>query len=204
MKIFLDMDEVLADFVGGAARVFGIERAELIAAWPKGERGCVAATSSILIRRGEPEITEGDWCERVQKAGVRFWLDLEPLPYMDAIFDLVRWYRAKRLIDEWYILSAPTNFVDSGSGKVKWLQRRLGKAFDRIILTNHKHLLANPDCVLIDDYEKHITDFRRAGGKGILFPSHHNSLHELSSQPVEYVKGELEPLLKAFNERGRD
>lgn len=95
--------------------------------------------------------------------------------------------------DDWYVVSAPSRSAESYSGKARWLKAFFGNRFDRFALTAHKHLLANPNTILIDDREQNVTRFLAAGGVGIMFPCRYNSYHEVTD-PVSHIQSVLELL----------
>ena len=52
MRILLDLDCVLADFVGGVARLWGLTAADLLRHWPAGEYGMNGPLAAALERPG--------------------------------------------------------------------------------------------------------------------------------------------------------
>ena len=179
MTILVDMDEVLADFATAAACIHCWTRQQLEAVWPPGRWSIVEPMGLIL---------ETFWT-RINAAGERFWVELAPLPWATELISLLN---TEGYV--WYVCSSPSRDPSSYSGKVKWLQRYLAspnRPFTRFVLTNHKHLLARPDTVLIDDNAATCREFEAAGGRAIIFPSRHNSLHPLAADPVAYVREQL-------------
>lgn len=173
MRILLDMDEVLCDFVGGALRVHGWTRKQLEQVWPVG-------TWSIIEPMG---LTHDAFWKRIDAGGARFWRGLDPLPWAH---DLIDW--VTNTTDDWHIVTTPGHSVDCYVGKVRWLKWFFGERFDRFAITPHKHIFAAPHAILIDDKEETVRHFRRAGGRARLFPSRHNSLFEFANDPVGYLK----------------
>lgn len=176
--LLVDMDEVLADFVGGACRVHGWTRDGLEAVWPPGRW-------SIVEPMGLAEV---EFWRPINAAGETFWTDLDQTPDASRVVDLL----LRCCGCDWFVVSSPSFSPSSYSGKVRWLKQFLGDGWCRLVLTNHKHLLARPDTVLIDDSEENIARFRQAGGGGIIYPSRHNFLHYLAADPVGYVAQQLE------------
>ena len=66
-------------------------------------------------------------------------------------------------------------------GKTKWLKTNVGVSTDRINLVKRvqKQNFANKNSILIDDYNKNVTDFKRRGGIGIYHTSTSNTIREL-------------------------
>jgi hypothetical protein len=63
-------------------------------------------------------------------------------------------------------------------GKVHWLQQFFDPRFRRYMLGSHKHLMAKPGVVLIDDSDAKCEKFIEAGGGAILFPQPWNSNYD--------------------------
>ncbi len=87
-------------------------------------------------------------------------------------------------------------FADvAAMGKIRWCYQRLGVVSNHVTLLQDKFLLAQPGRVLIDDNDHNISEWRKAGGTGILFPQPWNSAAPLvDDDPVAYVMNELEKL----------
>jgi len=178
MMILLDMDEVLADFVGGALRVHGWNWERLL------ERKEPGAWS-ILEPMG---LNARQFWEPINRLGAEFWERLEPTPWFWSVVKLVENQGVP-----WLIVSAPSMHPECVAGKIRWLRRYFGETFDRYVFTPHKTALARPDNVLIDDRESTIIGFRRAGGKAILFPCSQNRLY--THDPIRYLKQRLSEVL---------
>lgn len=191
-RIFLDMDEVLVDFVGGACRRWGVTVEAVRSNWPVGEWDIVPPLSKVVnaVPRGQrPDwsaLTEAEFWRHIHDRGPDFWCNLEPHPWLEDLLTAVR-----AVTPDWYIVSSPSRCPSSHAGKATWLKRYFGPLFDRFLLTPHKHLLAGPGAVLIDDREETVERFVAHGGRGILFPAYHNSRHADRDRAAELVIGEL-------------
>ena len=66
-------------------------------------------------------------------------------------------------------------------GKTKWLKTNVSVPIDRINLVRRvqKQNFANKNSILIDDYNKNISDFKKRGGIGIYHTSTSNTIREL-------------------------
>jgi len=147
-KIFLDMDGVIVNFVKGMCKM-----------------------------HGEPEIKE--WLTP-QIFGLtikqfwapcnftNFWANLEWMP------DGCKILRTAEKIGDVYILTAPTLSANSYSGKIKWIENNLIRYKHRTIICPCKELLAG-NGILVDDSDKNVDTFRKAGGQAILVPRPWNS-----------------------------
>jgi hypothetical protein len=141
--IFLDMDGVICNFVQASLDVHKrTEKHEDIKTWAYyAEWGM-----------SEPEFWR-------KCSGVAFWAGIKEYPWAE---DLV-W--AASHLAEHYFLTAPTSTrrAECIHGKEQWL---MGDAF-RMIPTEHKHLIAAPGRVLVDDNEKNIANWIKHGGIGL-------------------------------------
>lgn len=175
-RIYLDMDGVLVDFIGGALKIHGWTRESYLRAMTLGEWDLVKPMG----------MTEDEFWGPIHNAGERFWVDLRPLPWINEIIDL-----AKSLGDLW-IMTSPTGHPTSYSGKIQWLQNWFGREFNRIILTSEKHFLAQENTLLIDDREETVQNFAKAGGDAVVFPTLHNSLYCYADDPMKYLSNLFE------------
>lgn len=149
--IFLDMDGVCADFVGAALEACGHPELAPIRCWDMSK---------------QMGITVSEFWRRIDAKGIGFWEGLQEYHWFNNMYDsLCRQ-------GEVYFVSAPSNSIHSFSGKAAWLKGRFSPHFNRLIFTQHKHLLAGGpgERVLIDDNEKNCKSFREHGGRAILFP----------------------------------
>jgi len=174
MKIFVDLDGVLCDWVGGVLDLFGKNISTFD--WPRGEYRVWKA----LGLKNEDEL----W-EPIDRHGSTFWATLDPYPWRDDLWE------AAEAIGNACILSSPSYDPGSASGKTEWLQEWKGERFRKYALTPAKTMFAGPDSVLIDDSDEKIKAFARAGGRGILFPREWNSAYELAADPIKVVLREL-------------
>lgn len=198
MRILLDVDEVLADWVGGACRKWAVDPLRVLAHWTPGEWGVVPPLSAAMGLKAS--MTEEDFWRPLDN-DADFWADLQMLPWAEELLRVV-----KDLTDDWFLVSSPSWCDSSYTGKIRWAKRHFGRSFNRLIVTPHKYALAMPGVVLVDDHEqnldrfsygpKHPTVTVATGGCGILFPRHHNRLHTTRERPVDLVAKALERFRK--------
>jgi len=169
----LDLDDVLADFMGAALRCHGWT-------WEEFEEVRKPGTWDMT---GPMRLSHEAFWEPIRTEGEDFWANLDPLPWFDAVIKLV-----ESVCKEWYIVSSPPNYLGARSGKEKWLRKAFGNDFDRYLLTPHKHLLANPQTVLIDDKEDNLFRFITSGGGGIIFPTRGNYRWPFADDPVQFLR----------------
>lgn len=178
-KILLDLDEVLVDFVGAAAKIHGWTLERLYTLWEIGIWDMAAGMRMSPV----------DFWTPINDAGAAFWENLEETPWADELIGLVKSHSSS-----WAIASTPSYHQSSYIGKTNWLQRKFGPDFIDFHLTHAKGDFADADTILIDDREKTVNVFRAFGGQAILFPARHNRHHALAADPMPYVSQVLKEL----------
>ena len=170
--VFVDLDGVLADFVGAALELHG--RPDVLDNWPPGEWNISAVLG----------VSSGEFWKALDRQGAGFWESLEPFPWTFELLDTIG------KVAPFTILTCPS--LDPGclDGKVRWLHRHLGRSFRDFLIGPSKHLLARPEFVLIDDSDRNIARFREHHGHGILFPQIWNANHSQNDR-LAYVRDAL-------------
>jgi len=93
-----------------------------------------------------------------------FWECLPKLPWADALARLcVNYFQV-------YILTTPCGPA-SIIGKHNWMKRHYPALSTRMIYTAHKHLLAAPLRILVDDDPGHCARFRESRGIAVEVPN---------------------------------
>lgn len=179
VRILLDLDEVLVDFIGGAIGLHGSSLEEVLPHWPPGYWSVVPALGKALSR----ELTDEDFWRPITDKGREFWLGLLTHPWAE---ELLSW--VKSVTDDWHIVTSPSRCPTSHDGKIRWAKNYFGPNFDRICPYRYKEVFARHDAILIDDSDANVKKFRDAGGKAIVFPRHNNSLHRFKGEPLKWVK----------------
>lgn len=168
MKIFLDIDEVLADFRSAAARLHGQTGEEMDQLY------------------GVGHWHGGSFFKPIHQRGTRFWDELDDLPWSRQLIQIVKEYD-----EDFRLVSQPTLHETSYSGKALWVAKRF--PLHKLILTMDKSLLASPTAVLIDDTQRNCDQFVKKGGHSILFPTtYRNGQREIIT--VEWIRDQLEEL----------
>lgn len=179
--IFLDMDGVISDFTTASLRLHG--QPDALSTWPAGERDI----PKVL------KLSRTQYWNVIDAQGSDFWSSLAPYPWFKELVGLVEEFAPMT------ILTAASLAPSCLEGKVQWMYRHFpkvkGKVFNRYAISVHKHLLAQPQRVLIDDSSANVEAFRSAGGHAILFPQIWNQNHAIQDR-LEYVRGELQALEK--------
>lgn len=142
-RVYVDMDNVLAQWAETAARIPGLEE--------------------ICTRVIEPTQEQWDQCTE------KWWADL---PWCEDGRAILGAAVAEVGEENVYIATAHSaRSAGCLAGKRAWIVRELGVPWmRRTIFIKEKFLLANRSVVLIDDLEKNTEPFRAAGGRAILVP----------------------------------
>lgn len=183
MKVFLDADGVLLDFVSAACRLHGRDPAD-VACW------------DFYKKWG---MTDKEFWDPIKDRGETFYcVDVDPYPWAEDLIEAVR------SVDKNFCVVTATGggHAEDYSGKVKALQARFGEMPMMLVPPGTKHLLSGPDRFLIDDCDQNIDDFRKLGGLAVTFPQPWNRLRLISSEnnKLEYVRSALDRFLLS---RGR-
>lgn len=100
-----------------------------------------------------------------------FWINLKPFPWAK---ELVKFLQHEADVT---ISTSPSNNPACFMQKVEWAHQWLGLSSNYLMLGSRKYLMAHPNNILIDDYQRNINKFRENGGKAILIPSNWNTLN---------------------------
>ena len=150
-KIYVDLDGVLTDFQAQAAKLFDMPKDEV---------------EKYLDKN------PGKTWAKISRAGADFW---SKMPWMEdgkQLWDGLAIYKP-------IILSSPTKHPSSKIGKIRWLRENVSEN-SKVILDHDKAKYADEDSILIDDREKNIEAWKKAGGIGILHKNSRDTLEELS------------------------
>lgn len=169
VRIYLDVDGVVADFVGATAKLFDFDPA--------------------VVDRWDyyPAIghTEQTFWDRIKSAGVDFWRSIEPYEWANELLAKLN------EVGPVTLLTAPPPRTDIRgqmiAGRVDWIHARFGDRFENYFVGRPKERLAAPDAVLVDDSDANFVDFCRAGGHGILFPQPWNANRHATNDRIKHV-----------------
>lgn len=181
VKIFLDLDGVVCNFLHGAASLFERDYDHLLANWPRG----VYNTEEVI------GVSKSQFFKKIKERGADFWANLPEYPYTREFYD-----HCVGLAPT-YFLTRPTYDPGCLSGKLEWLHKWHGSGFTNYIMTTHKHLCAAPYHILIDDHVENVEKFIEHGGKAILWPTICNQRHDEANNAVEVVKQELDKHIRS-------
>ncbi len=167
--VYVDLDGVLADFFGGVCDLFG-----KMVDPPDHFHGLAAAFG----------VPENELWEKIDRAGSRFWSELEPYPWNEELLGI-----AQRIAGEGvYIATSPSWQGCSAAGKMTWMTQQFavpGRPFRDFVIGTHKHLLAHSQAMLIDDSPEKLTSWTEAGGVGILWPQPWNVFSDANEARVD-------------------
>lgn len=173
MKVYLDVDGVLCDFVRGVNAFFGTEYSYTKYPYDLGKWDILDdIAGGIGFKVVNAICTEN------------FWVNL---PWMWDGYSLYQ--RVMTKFDDVSFLTTPMPNAESWTGRFKWLEKHTGPSMaGKITITREsKAIVANPDSLLIDDRDKNVDEFRAAGGDAILVPRPWNRLHKYRHKTFEYV-----------------
>lgn len=109
----------------------------------------------------------------IDKGGLKFWSEMPWINGSKKFWNYVKQFNPT-------ILSAPARSLpQSRQGKKIWVKRELGNTPLILKRAREKKVYANENSILIDDMVKNISDWRGAGGIGILFKSPSQAIKEL-------------------------
>lgn len=173
MKIYLDFDGVVVDFVKGAYLAHNRKHSEEIV---------------------NNEVKHFDWWidqwnisnkqfwSKIDNLGSKFWSNLEPYQWFDELINLC---------ENFSIATSPSHHSSATSGKIDSIQKLLGNKFRAYHITPEKWDLGAPGRILIDDLEDNCIKFEENGGFSILMPQPWNKNNHLLDDRMEYVKEQL-------------
>lgn len=146
LKCLLDLDGVLADFVGGVYKLRGTPRKDPMN-WDF--------------------IEAHEW----EKMDEEFWASLDKTPEFDALLSTVEETFGPENI---CLLTSPVRTAGCLEGKMRWIREHLPAYSRRFLIGPAKEFCAHPRSVLIDDSETNTRAFFKAGGNAVLVPREWN------------------------------
>ncbi len=158
-KIYLDMDGVLADFSKGVQDFCG------------------------LIPDEKQDETNGKdtlmW-EEVKKVE-HFYDKLDPMPGAVEMFEFLYGRFGEKCEILTGIPQARRGIKNAAEDKTKWVRRLLSETVvvNTVYKAEKKNFVKSENCILIDDLEQNINEWREAGGTGILHKNPAQTLEEL-------------------------
>ena len=158
--VFLDMDGVLSDFAQQAQNLCQID-----------VRSFVNRTTALT----PVELAQQDKVFQLADYSNDFWKTMPKMPFAKEVFEYVR-----QNFDDVFMLSKfappkqnPERLEAVSNLKKAWFYENICSDYpmDHLIVSNlsKSTFIRHPEDVLIDDQENNITEWERAGAKGILY-----------------------------------
>ena len=187
--IFLDVDGVLADFVGGtlACMKSQAQAGQPTPCWPPTEWPPQSWNAAI----DNFGLTVDEFWKRIENRE-GFWDDLAVCPLAESLLAMCREY-----CPNVRFLTAPCHDPESAAAKIRWL-RRFADAPQLMDwhLSVDKQFNAGPGRILIDDNEKNCAAWEAAGGHAIIYPQPWNFRRAITypQAKLAYVEEQLQKL----------
>jgi 5'(3')-deoxyribonucleotidase len=179
--IYLDLDGVLVDFLGGLAKVAGVDADRMRASthwW---------AVNDIISESWGRPFEEEDFLALLEKGGHDMWANLEKFPWCDELYQMCKSYAPT------VIMTKPGAHPSSASGKMEWIQKNLPDV-ERFAITPCKHHMSHPGAILIDDNPVGCEKFAQHGGSVYCFPQPWNTEDWESRDRLAEIREHLELL----------
>lgn len=165
MELFCDMDGVIVHFIDGANKVSELNGYGNN--WEKLAKKDLKTAWKIINEVGSDFWTNLNW----MKDGKNLWKSIKK-------------YNPTILSAYPYSTEDPKVKYDAIIGKKKWLGKNINSDIENkaiICARNEKVKFANKNHILIDDSEKNIKEWERAGGIGILHKSTNSTVKKLKN-----------------------
>ena len=149
LQCYIDMDGLIADFIGGACRVHGLPLDRETAKW------------DFYKEAGMPD--EDFWKPLMNRD---FWADLEPLADGLEMLDHLR----RRIPPDNLCILSSGAVEGSVDGKRDWLKKHCPDLVKGATFSTEKWRHAGLGKILVDDHDGNIEPFVAKGGIGVLAP----------------------------------
>lgn len=166
MRFFIDLNDVLADFKGGACQYFKRPLQEIKHDQFYEEWGFTAA----------------DYWQGLDRVAPYFYREYVRLYPWHA--ELIQLLSARGGLT---VVCGPPSTSCFVADKHNWVLRNIGNNIP-IVHCNIYEWLAKPDTCLISASSSEVNCFRAEGGKAVLFPQPWNLISHLTSKRLEFVK----------------
>lgn len=164
MKVFVDMDGVLVDFIKPAMARHQIK----YDTYPSQVGWDIIEACNILLP-GSGMTGNKFW----RAFDEDFWSNLPKTEHCDRLLRTVEGYVGQ---DNVCLLTSGM-WPEAAAGKTRWVADNLPDRYRKQLLIGHsKHFVANSDSLLIDDSDLNVDAFRANGGNAILVPRPWNTM----------------------------
>jgi 5'(3')-deoxyribonucleotidase len=181
MKIFVDMNGVIADFSTPALRANGA----VIGGEDEYPEECgwdiLKACNKIRAADGvdRAPLTEDEFWNNL---GYDFWYGLPMYPVAQTFIKYLEFW------GDVYIATAPALQDECVSGKYAWIKKHFPEYRSKLFICTHKELLADKNSILIDDRDRNCEAFEKAGGLAVPVPRPWNNFEVDDENPHPYDK----------------
>lgn len=132
-----------------------------------------------------------DFNAAIQKAGAKFWENLELFPWAEKLMELIK----SKNIDYCFFTSFG-RFTEGSVGKINSLKKHFPDI--PVIMGKQKWLAASPHAFLIDDRERNVVNFREYGGYAYRWPCEY--LFEFKKLRIEDTFNDLDRKIEEWLE----
>lgn len=165
--IFLDIDGVLADFMGGVSELFDKD---------------VTAHDSWNVYDALDLSPQEFWGKISQTQ--MFWANLKPYPWARDLVNLCLETTKGNVT----LVTSPSYDAKCYAEKYVWVRKHFPTMTRKLFIGPEKHLLAKPNTILIDDNDSNCRKFREAGGKVITFPQPWNEERYANVKKFDFIE----------------
>jgi len=181
MRILLDLDGVLVDFVGGACKAHSLQ--------DPFDEPLASEVAGVFWLDKIWEMDLNEFWEPMKDSA--FWEELDWMPDGREILEICEQAVGR---DNVCLLTSPSRGSGPVVGKINWIEKNLSEYKHRNLIGTPKEFCASPDSILVDDSNRNIEDFVAACGNTILVPRPWNLNWENRGQAAKWVKWSLEVL----------
>jgi 5'(3')-deoxyribonucleotidase len=196
IRIYVDLDGVLVDWLGGACKTCKINEYNPVIR-KKLKEG--VSLESII---GE----ENMW-SLIKEKGIDWWVGLKTLPWTYMLYDALCdfGYEVTMLSSPGNLYKYPETFGSACAGKALWVKNHFSDA--KLVLTRDKEVCATPHpvSILIDDSVKKVEKFKEYGGLAFLWPNKYKIMdgEERAKELIEKIAGIIKNTEKAYEMVGK-
>lgn len=190
--VYLDCDQVLTDFIAGAAEAIGYDYPGT-PNWPEGW------TYDFFPYMGSTREEVNTHCN------VDLWANL---PWMEDGKDMLNLVLSRFRPDEIIVLTTPMQNNESYTGKMIWFERNVPELYHRVVptLVPKDEFAFDFNRLLIDDCQSNYEKFTKAGGACILVPRPWNANEKIyfAGEAVSYVAEHLDKWMDIVDHPARN
>lgn len=115
--------------------------------------------------------------DMLNNAPFEFWSTMEWMPGSKRMWDIISRYGVT-------ILSSPADSTASTEGKQAWIQKNIPGTPVIFAKSYDKQKYAEPDAILIDDYERNISQWKNRGGIDVHYKTAEQVIRDLSDWDI--------------------